>query len=78
MTETVQVLTRLAFDHLQANRVEIRMDPENIRSRRVPERLGFVLEGTLRMIGPGPDGQPTDRHVFALIPEEYRRLDWSK
>ena len=78
VTETVQFLTRLAFDLLQANRVEIRMDPENIRSRRVPERLGFVLEGTLRMIGPGPDGQPTDRHVFALIPEEYRRLDWSK
>jgi len=78
VTETVQVLTRMAFDHLQANRAEIRMDPENVRSRRVAERLGFVLEGTLRRVGPERDGRLTDRHVFALIPEDYRRLDWAQ
>ena len=78
VTETVQLLTRLAFDHLQANRVEIRMDPENVRSRRVAERLGFALEGTLRRVASGPDGRPRDRQVFALIPEEYRGLAWAK
>lgn len=78
--ETVQVLTRFAFEHLQANRVEIRMDPRNTRSRNVPERLGFVLEGTLRRGGMGTlDGTtPTDAHIFALIPEDYDALEWSK
>lgn len=74
VTEAVHLLTRLAFDVLQANRVEIRMEPENARSRKVAERLGFVLEGTLRRIAPGPDGRPRDRHIFALTPEDYRLM----
>ncbi len=69
----IEVPSRCAFDRLQANRVEIRMDPRNPRSRRVVERLGFVLEGTLRRCAPGADGRPEDRHVFALIREEYAR-----
>ncbi len=77
VSEAVQLLTRLAFDRLGANRVEIRMDSRNVRSRRVAERLGFVLEGTLRRCAPGAGGRPEDRHVFALIREEYARLDWS-
>ncbi len=76
MRETVQLLTWLAFERLGANRVEIRMDPENVRSRRVPEGLGFVFEGTLRNCTAGRDGGPRDSHVFALIPEDYGRLDW--
>ncbi len=77
VTEAVQALTRLAFDLLRANRAEIRMDPANVRSRRVPERLGFTLEGTLRRVAVDPEGRPTDRHVFSLVPEEYRRLPWA-
>jgi ribosomal-protein-serine acetyltransferase len=75
-TETVQLLTRLAFDRLRANRVEIYVDPRNIRSARVPERLGFVLEGMLRRVRAGADGRPADRQVFALIREDYHRLRW--
>ena len=76
--ETVQLLTRLAFDTLGANRVEIRMHVDNVRSRRVAERLGYVLEGTLRRLLPDAEGRPTDRHIFSLIPEDYRALDWAR
>ncbi len=76
VTEAVQLLTRLAFEGLQAARVEIRMDPRNVRSRRVASRLGFVLEGTLRRCAAGPAGRPADRHVFALIPEDCAALAW--
>jgi RimJ/RimL family protein N-acetyltransferase len=76
-TESVQLLTRIAFDDLDANRVEIRMDVANARSRRVAERLGFVLEGTLRRALPGVDGEPVDVHVFGLLPDEYRALPWA-
>ncbi len=76
-TEAVQLLTRIAFDDLDANRVEIRMDVANARSRRVAERLGFVLEGTLRRALPGVDGEPVDVHVFGLLPDEYRALPWA-
>lgn len=72
MRETVQLLTRLAFDTLEANRVEIRMDPRNVRSRSVAEKLGFVLEGTLRNSMADPQGIPRDQHIFALTTEDYR------
>ena len=75
--ETVQLLTRLAFEQLDANRVELRIDTRNLRSLRVAERLGFVLEGTLRRRMPAPGGVPTDMHVLALLPEEYRLLPWA-
>ncbi len=78
VSEAVQLLTRLAFDSLDANRVEIRMDTRNERSRRVAERLGFVLEGTLRRAAADADGRPTNVHVFALLPEEYWRLPWAE
>lgn len=76
VSETVRLLTRLAFDTLQANRVEIRADPRNVRSCRVAERLGFRLEGTLRRCDVGTDGLPADRNVYALIREEYANLGW--
>ena len=48
MTEAVEILTTFAFNELQANRVEIRCDSSNVNSKRIPERLGFTLEGILR------------------------------
>jgi len=76
VTEAVGLLTRLAFDRLGANRVEIRMDPRNHRSRAVAERLGFRLEGTLRWSALGADGRPEDRQVFALTRDDYARVPW--
>lgn len=76
MREAVQLLTRVAFQRLGANRVEIRIDPSNERSLNVAKRLGFVFEGTLRNIGLDAHGRLLDRSVFSLTPEDYRLLDW--
>lgn len=67
VTETVQALAGLAFEGLGARRVEIRADTRNHRSRAVPERLGWRLEGVLRNDGLGPDGRPRDTAVYARI-----------
>ena len=48
MKEAVEVLTAFAFNELLANRVEIRCDSKNLNSRRIPEKLGYTLEGILR------------------------------
>ena len=76
ITETVRLLTRLAFDRLRANRVEIYIDPRNVRSIRVPERLGFVLDSMLRRFRAGAEGRLEDRHLFALSRDDYHRLPW--
>jgi RimJ/RimL family protein N-acetyltransferase len=48
VTEAVHAITRYAFNQLQAKRVEIRCEADNVRSRAVAERLGFERDGILR------------------------------
>jgi ribosomal-protein-serine acetyltransferase len=48
MTRACGALVRFAFESLGLNRVEIRVDVDNRKSRAVPERLGFVQEAVLR------------------------------
>lgn len=68
ITETTEALTKFAFDHFKANRVEIRCDPLNSGSRKIPEKLGFVLEGILRKDSLSADGTVLrDTCVFAKI-----------
>jgi len=56
ITEIVRALSRMAFDTLAARRVEIRMDSNNLASRRVAERASFTFEGVRRQDGVTPTG----------------------
>ena len=67
VSEVVLALTALAFDRLNAKRVEIRTDESNQRSRRVAERCGFTCEGTLRCDSRSPDGLVRDTCVYAIV-----------
>jgi ribosomal-protein-serine acetyltransferase len=48
VTRACSALVSYAFETMGLHRVEIYCAPDNARSRRVPERLGFAVEGTLR------------------------------
>ena len=48
VTRSCAALVSYAFEAMGLHRVEMYCAPDNARSRRVPERLGFVTEGTLR------------------------------
>ena len=48
MTACCRFVVRYAFITLDLNRVEIAAATDNRRSRAVPQRLGFKLEGVLR------------------------------
>ncbi|MFD1017903.1 GNAT family N-acetyltransferase [Thalassobacillus hwangdonensis] len=68
MTEAVAGVASFAFDELKAKRVEIKCDIENIRSRAIPERLGFDLEGILRKDSTSPDGKTIrDTCIYSKI-----------
>jgi RimJ/RimL family protein N-acetyltransferase len=47
-TEIAAALTRVAFEVERVDRVEIRVVPDNVRSARVAQKLGFRHEATLR------------------------------
>lgn len=48
ITKSCKTLINYAFGDLEMNRIEIRCATENVRSRAIPEKLGFQLEGILR------------------------------
>ncbi|RSK29346.1 N-acetyltransferase [Bacillus sp. HMF5848] len=48
ITEAVKGIENFAITELNARRLEIRCEPENVKSRAVAERLGYSLEGILR------------------------------
>jgi RimJ/RimL family protein N-acetyltransferase len=47
-TEAVRGIATFALERLSAQRLEILVDERNERSRRIPERCGFVFEGFRR------------------------------
>jgi ribosomal-protein-serine acetyltransferase len=48
ITKSCRALIDYAFNELNLNRVEIRCGVGNIKSRKIPEKLGFREEGTIR------------------------------
>jgi RimJ/RimL family protein N-acetyltransferase len=77
VNEAVRLVARLAFGPLQASRLAIRVEPHNIRSRRVAERLGFQVEGIARKAAIGAAGEPVDVLMHALTRDDLPSLAWA-
>lgn len=71
VTEAIRKLTSVGFEVMEANRIEIRCEPRNLRSRRVAERAGFHLEAVLRNDKRRPDRELRDTLVYSLLPPGY-------
>jgi len=71
ITEAVTALVSVAFEAMGARRLEIRCSPQNSRSRAIPERLGFHLDGVLREGGISGSGELEDKMVWSLLASEY-------
>jgi RimJ/RimL family protein N-acetyltransferase len=72
--EAAAALTYVAFRVCRVDRVEIRIDPANEASLRIPRALGFVEEGTLRRRLPaGGDGVPRDMVLFAAFRHAFEQ-----
>jgi [ribosomal protein S5]-alanine N-acetyltransferase len=71
--EVGAVVVNYAFTTMGLHSLEARIDPENIGSRRVLEKLGFVQEGYFRedFYEPAVD-RFTDTAVFSLL-----KADWA-
>ena len=74
ITKSCKALINYAFNELKMNRIEIRCATENVRSRAIPEKLGFKLEGVLR--------QALWRHtrlyddtIYGLLKDEWKEVN---
>ncbi|HEX7066476.1 MAG TPA: GNAT family N-acetyltransferase [Bacillales bacterium] len=68
MSEAAEAVNDFAFRELKANRVEIRVATKNAGSRKIPEKLGYTLEGILRNEDKHSDGHLMDMCVYAKVP----------
>lgn len=71
VSEAVRAISRLAFEHAGAQRVFIRCDARNERSRQVAQACGFQLEAHLRHDSRATDGSLRDTLSFSLLREEW-------
>ncbi len=76
VTEAVKALCRVAFDGLGVDLVAVRMAPENERSIRIPERLGFTREGLLRRGFRADISPPRDVLQYTLLEDEFVDVAW--
>jgi len=70
ITESCRALINYAFRELKINRIEIRCATENTRSRAIPQKLNFKLDGILRQ----SEWRHTrffDMEIYSLLAEEY-------
>lgn len=71
-TELTAVLTRAGIELVGLERVDIQIDPGNEVSQKVPQKLGFSLEGRLRRRLPPrvADESRRDALLFTMVREE--------
>jgi RimJ/RimL family protein N-acetyltransferase len=67
MTEAVKKLADFGLNYIKFRRIEIRCEPTNLKSRAIAEKLGFVLEGTLRNDDLSADGSELRDTCFYSI-----------
>lgn len=70
VTRAVRALLDVGFREVGLHRIEIKAGTGNTRSRAIPERLGFVLEGVERGGGRGARGY-YDHAVYSMLEDEW-------
>ena len=70
-TEVSAALVKVAFEICKLDRVEIRCDPKNLASARVPEKLGFTHEATLRDRLTNVEGEPCATMIWSLFADDF-------
>ncbi|WP_336882457.1 GNAT family N-acetyltransferase [Priestia koreensis] len=68
MTEAVRELSNVGLQQMKFKRIEIRCESTNLKSRSIPEKLGFELEGILKNDDVSADGSKlTDTCIYSIV-----------
>ncbi len=74
-TEAKLLMLTHAFEHWGVQRVDLKTDARNERSRRAIERIGARLDGVLRnwqpSLVPGEEGLARDSAMYSIVPDEW-------
>jgi len=73
MPEALAAMIRFGFERMELHRVEANIDPGNVASRRVLEKLGFVCEGVKRENW-FHEGKFTDTPHYGLLRADFEKI----
>ena len=71
VSEAAHAVMGMLFEVLGAHRLRIECNENNLRSRKLAERLGFTQEGFLRETKRRPDGSYSGDIIYGLLRSEY-------
>lgn len=70
-TKATKLLCQYGFEQLGLNKIFLETNEDNVAARRVYEKCGFKLEGTLREEYVTPGGNLLARMYYGLLKEEF-------
>ncbi|MGZ4795611.1 MAG: GNAT family N-acetyltransferase [Acidimicrobiia bacterium] len=74
-TEAKLLMLTHAFEHWRVQRVDLKTDARNARSRAAIERIGGRLDGVMRAwqpsLVPGEEGTARDSALYSIVPSEW-------
>lgn len=73
--EAGQAVIKLAFEHLDLTRIQLRCFANNLGSVRVAQKLGFTQEGFIKK--GAIINVMTDYYIFGLLKEDYEKQPYS-
>lgn len=65
-SEAIYSLLDYAFSSLKMNRIEAKVEPENVNSIKLLQKLNFTFEGTLRQYE-RIDGKFNDLNIYSKL-----------
>lgn len=74
MTEALRQMITYVFEERQADVLSVRVFKDNLASRRLVEKLGFVNEGCIRRCVKSYQGIIHDDMIYSILREEYNSL----
>ncbi|MCI1266080.1 MAG: GNAT family N-acetyltransferase [Saprospiraceae bacterium] len=66
------LLFTFAFEQMSFERVELRADNRNTRSKAAMQSIGCTVEGVLRRHMPAPEGGRRDSIVLSILDDEWK------
>lgn len=69
-SEAILTLMKEGFNERKLNRIEAKVEPQNSKSIKVLEKLGFFFEGTLRQYEKS-DGAFVDLYMYSKLKKEF-------
>lgn len=71
MTEALREMISYVFEERQAEVLSVRVFKDNLASRRLVEKLGFINEGCIRRCVKSYQGTIHDDMIYSILKEEY-------